>query len=119
MMNKNISIILSCIALMMGCSKGYKIEPNELPNARVGQPYHQSLIITGGKVVDKYFHLKTDLPNDVGVVIEPSNELDGYNNINIKGTPKYSGNFSIEISTGFYGKGDDELSKTYDFIISE
>lgn len=104
---------------MMGCSKGYKIEPNELPNARVGQPYQQSLIITGGKVVDKYFHLKTGLPNDVGVVIEPSNELDGYNIINIKGTPNYSGKFSIEISTGFYGKGDDELSKTYDFIISE
>ncbi|MCH7312783.1 hypothetical protein [Acinetobacter sp. ANC 3882] len=65
------------------------------------------------------FSSKTNLPHDVGVVIEPDNELDGYNNINIKGTPKDYGKFSIEISTGFYGKGDDELSKTYDFIISE
>ncbi|MFW2161661.1 hypothetical protein ACG93T_09795 [Acinetobacter beijerinckii] len=53
------------------------------------------------------------------VVIEPSNKLNGYHNVNVKGNPKYSGKFSIEISTGFYGKSDDELSKTYDFIISE
>ncbi len=118
-MKISIAYVLISIALLMGCSKGYKIEPNELPNARVGQPYQQSLIITGGKVEDKYFHLKTNLPNNIRIVIEPSNELDGYNNISIKDTPKYSGKFSIEISTGFYSKGDDELSKTYDFIISE
>ncbi|ENX58411.1 MULTISPECIES: hypothetical protein [Acinetobacter] len=119
MMKEGVFYVLIFINILVGFSKGYKIEPNELPNARVGELYQQSLIITGGKVVDKYFHLKTNLPNDIGVVIEPSNELDGYNNINIKGTPKYSGKYSIEISTGFYGKGDDELSETYDFIISE
>lgn len=118
-MKISIAYVLISIPLLMGCSKRYKIEPNELPNARVGQPYQQSLIITGGKVEDKYFHLKTNLPNNIRIVIEPSNELEGYNNISIKGTPKYSGKFSIEISTGFYSKGDDELSKTYDFIISE
>lgn len=49
MMKEGIFYVLIFINILVGCDKGYEIEPNELPNARVGQPYQQSLIISGGE----------------------------------------------------------------------
>lgn len=70
MMKDGVFYILIFINLLVGCGKGYEVEPNELPNARVGQPYQQILIISGGKVIDKDNPLSTEIPENLGVTIQ-------------------------------------------------
>lgn len=53
----------------------------------------------------------------MGVSIKPANDLDGYNIIEVKGTPKYKGTFTIHIWAGFYAGGGAEIKRTYTFIV--
>ncbi|MDC4310402.1 hypothetical protein NQ650_15665 [Acinetobacter baumannii] len=111
---------LILIALnVTGCGEKYTIQPNELSIAHVNKSYSQNIKITGGKVVDKYFEIDTDMPDDLGLKIQPNNDTSGFNDFSIKGTPKYKGEYTINISTGFYGGGSDELNKKYKLIIVE
>jgi len=102
-----------------GCGEKYTIQPNELSIAHVNKSYSQNIKITGGKVVDKYFEIDTDMPDDLGLKIQPNNDTSGFNDFSIKGIPKYKGEYTINISTGFYGGGSDELNKKYKLIIVE
>jgi len=119
MMKEGIFYVLIFINILVGCSKGYKIEPNELLNARVGQPYQQSLIISGGKVIDKDNLSSTEIPENLGITVQPVNDLDGYNIIEIKGTPKYKGIFKIHVLAGFYGGGRAEINKEYTLTVED
>lgn len=109
---------MMCFTLL-GCSKEYKIEPTELPNAHVDKPYNQILKISGGKVSDGHFKVTTSYPEDMNLQILPVNDLDGYNLIKINGIPKYKGKYSIKIKAYFYGGGDKKIDKTYDFIVTD
>lgn len=94
------------------CSN-YDVQPKELTIVYVNEVYFQNIKITGGKVVDKYFEIDTDMPDDLGLKIQPNNDTSGFNDFSIKGIPKHKGEYTINISTGFYGRGSDELNKKY------
>ncbi len=73
------SIIFSILLILTGCGKKYKITPDILPIAHVNQEYKQTIKISGGKVSDTSSPLKTDIPKNLGIKIQPDNDLDGYN----------------------------------------
>ncbi|MEQ1325038.1 hypothetical protein [Acinetobacter soli] len=104
--------IFSVLLILTGCGKKYSITPDSLPIAHTDQNYTQIINISGGKTIDKYVDLKSNIPDDLGISISPD-EGSGYNKITIKGTPKYTGIFTIYISTGFYAGGDSQIKKTY------
>ncbi|MFA2970676.1 hypothetical protein KWE21_08625 [Acinetobacter pittii] len=106
------SIIFSILLILTACGKKYTITPDNLPIAHVNQNYQQIINISGGKTVDKYVDFKNNIPDDLGISVSPD-ESSGYNQITIKGIPKYTGVFTIYISTGFYAGGDAEINKTY------
>ncbi|EOH6036177.1 hypothetical protein OHW25_03845 [Acinetobacter baumannii] len=105
--------IFSILLILTGCGKKYTITPDELPVAHVNQEYYQVIHIEGGKVVDKDQPLNTNIPEDLGVTVQPANNLDGYNIIEVKGTPKYKGTFTIHIWAGFYAGGGKEIKIIY------
>ncbi|MFV5440883.1 hypothetical protein [Acinetobacter oleivorans] len=104
---------------LCGCSKDYNIEPNKLPIAHIGKEYNQTLKITGGKVSEQHFELNSNIPENQGVKITPVDDIDGYNYIKIEGIPKYKGRYKIVMNAYFYGRGDDKLTKTYEFVVKE
>ncbi|MFL9560790.1 hypothetical protein [Acinetobacter baumannii] len=116
-MKSKLVFIFSILLVLTGCGKKYTITPDELPVAHVNQEYYQVIHIEGGKVVDKDQPLNTNIPEDLGVTVQPANNLDGYNIIEVKGTPKYKGTFTIHIWAGFYGGGSNEINKTYNFTV--
>ncbi|CAI3107855.1 hypothetical protein MWMV18_MWMV18_02564 [Acinetobacter calcoaceticus] len=97
--------------------KNTLVSPDVLPTAYVNQEYRQLIQISGGKVVDKDQPLNTNIPEDLGITVKPANDLDGYNIIEVKGTPKYKGTFTIHIWAGFYAGGSNEINKTYTFTV--
>jgi len=101
-----------------GCSN-YDVQPKELVVAHVNKAYIQNIKIRGGKVIDKYFEIDTNMPDDLGLKIQPNNDTSGFNDFSIKGIPKHKGEYTINISTGFYGSGSAELNKKYKLIIVE
>lgn len=105
------------LLLMAGCGHEYTIEPERLPVAYVGMAYNQQLNISGGKVSEQHFELTSNIPENQGVKITPVDDIDGYNHIKIEGIPKYKGKYKIVINTYFYGRGDDKLTKTYEFVV--
>ncbi|MEI2514432.1 hypothetical protein [Acinetobacter soli] len=111
-MKSKLVFIFLILLILTGCGKKYSITPDSLPIAYVNQNYQQTIKILGGKTVDGDSDLKSNIPNDLGISISPD-EDSGYNQITIKGTPKYTGIFTISISTGFYAGGDAEIKKTY------
>ena len=118
-MKKHLIVILFFILCASGCGKKHTITPDILPNAHVNQEYRQLIHISGGKVVDKNAELTTDIPDDLGITVEPENDLSRYNIIEIKGKPKYEGNFIINIYVDFYGGGSKEIKKTYKFTVTK
>ena len=109
--------IFSILLIFTGCGKKYSITPDRLSTAYVNQEYKQTIKISGGKVVDQYAKLDTNIPKDLGIVVQPINNLDGYNILEIKGTPKHKGIFTISIWSGFYAGGNEEINKTYTFKV--
>ncbi|PTV49542.1 hypothetical protein [Acinetobacter seifertii] len=109
--------IFSILLMLTGCGKKYTITPDSLPIAHVNQEYKQTIEISGGKVVDHYAKLETNIPKELGITVQPANDLDGYNVIEVKGTPKYKGIFTIHIWAGFYAGGNNEINKTYNFTV--
>ncbi|XZY05341.1 hypothetical protein ACT4XO_06170 [Acinetobacter baumannii] len=110
-------ITLGIPLLMAGCGHEYTIEPERLPVAYVGKAYNQQLNISGGKVSEQHFELTSNIPENQGVKITPVDDIDGYNHIKIEGIPKYKGKYKIVINTYFYGRGDNKLTKTYEFVV--
>ena len=53
--------IFSILLIFTGCGKKYSITPDRLPTAYVNQEYEQTIKISGGKVVDQYAKLDTNL----------------------------------------------------------
>ncbi|MCE6410861.1 hypothetical protein ABTN05_13740 [Acinetobacter baumannii] len=104
--------------ILNGCSN-YDIQSKELAVAHVNEAYSQNIKISGGKVVDEYFEIDTNMPDDIGLKIQPNNNTNtsGFNDFSIKGVPKYKGEYTTNISTGFYSNGSDELNKKYKLII--
>ncbi|MBJ8434971.1 hypothetical protein [Acinetobacter pittii] len=109
--------IFSILLILTGCGKKYTITPDSLPIAHVNQEYKQTIEISGGKVVDHYAKLETNIPKELGITVQPTNDLEGYNVIEVKGTPKYKGTFTIHIWVGFYAGGGNEIDKTYAFTV--
>ncbi|WP_336032217.1 hypothetical protein [Acinetobacter pittii] len=107
------------LAMTLNSCSNYDVQPKELAVAHINEAYSQNIKISGGKVVDKYFEIDTDMPDDLGLKIQPNNDTSGFNNFSIKGIPKHKGEYIINISTGFYGRGSDELNKKYKLIIVE
>ncbi|MFX4855561.1 hypothetical protein ABTC04_08250 [Acinetobacter baumannii] len=107
------SIIFLILLILTGCGKKYKITPDILSIAHVNQEYKQTIKISGGKVSDTSSPLKTDIPENLGITIQPDNDLDGYNIIEVKGIPKYEGIFIIHIWADFYAGGGKEIKKIY------
>jgi len=107
------------LLVMTGCGHEYTIEPDRLPVAYVGKSYTQFIKITGGKVSEQHFGLTSNIPENQGIKITPVDDIDEYNHIKIEGIPKYKGKYEIRINTYFYGRGDDKLTKTYEFIVKE
>ncbi|HCA5722798.1 TPA: hypothetical protein MW319_001729 [Acinetobacter baumannii] len=105
--------IFSILLILTGCGKKYKITPDSLPIAHVNQEYKQTIEISGGKVVDQYAELNTNIPKDFGITVQPDNDSNGYNILVVKGTPKYSGEYLITIRADFFGGGGAEIKKTY------
>nr|WP_174506279.1 membrane lipoprotein lipid attachment site-containing protein [Acinetobacter sp. Marseille-Q1620] len=116
-MKGKLIFIFSILLILTGCGKKYTITPDSLPVAYVNQEYKQTIKISGGKVVDHYAKLETDIPEDLGIIVQPANDLDGYNIIEVKGNPKYKGTFTIHIWVGFYAGGDAEINKTYTLTV--
>ena len=110
-------IIFSILLILTACGKKYTITPNVLPTAHVSQEYKQLIQISGGKIVDKEAGLTTDISDDLGITVKPENDLSRYNIIEVKGTPKYKGTFTIHIWVGFYGSGSNEINKNYTFKV--
>ena len=107
------------LLVMTGCGHEYTIEPERLPVAYVGKAYSQQLKIIGGKVSEQHFELTSNIPENQEIQITPVDDIDGYNHIKIEGIPKYKGRYKILINTYFYGRGDDKLTKTYEFVVKE
>lgn len=118
-MKKYLIVIFFFILCASGCGKKYTITPDVLPAAHVNQNYSQTINIDGGKVVDQYAKLETNIPKELGIIIQPINNLDGYNIIEVKGVPKYSGVYTITIKADFFGGGGAGINKTYDFIVTD
>ncbi|CAA0215824.1 hypothetical protein ABKPCSM17A_01795 [Acinetobacter baumannii] len=118
-MNFKNLIILFLMTSFLGCSRDYKIEPHELPVGYVVKLYSQFIKITGGKVSEQHFELYENIPENQEVKITPVDDIDGYNHIKIDGIPKYKGKYKIVINAYFYGRGDDKLNKTYEFVVEE
>lgn len=118
-MKKYLIVILFFILCASGCEKKYSITPNELPIAQVNKNYNETINIDGGKVFDDNAILIIDIPENLGVTIQKKDESYGYNIIEIKGTPKYKGSFSIKIRVGFFGGGDARIDKTYTFTVTK
>ncbi len=118
-MKHKLIFIFSIILIITGCGKKYKITPEDLPVAYINQEYQQIIRISGGKVIDKYAELETNIPEDLSVTVKPVDDLDGYNVIQIKGTPKHKGEYRIHIRADFYAGGDAEIDKTYNFIVQD
>ncbi|WP_374251932.1 hypothetical protein [Acinetobacter brisouii] len=116
-MNSKLIVIFSILLVLTGCGKKYTITPDTLPVAYVNQEYKQTIKISGGKVVDQYARLETNMPKNLGVTVQPVNDLDGYNIIEIKGIPKYRGEYIITIKADFFGGGGAEVNKTYNLIV--
>ncbi|AMM27918.1 hypothetical protein KTI56_15535 [Acinetobacter pittii] len=112
------SIVLSFF-MLTGCGHKYDISPNKLPEAHVGKSYTQFIKITGGKVSEQHFELNSNIPEDQEIKITPVDDIDGYNHLKIDGIPKYKGKYEIIINAHFYGRGDDKLNKTYEFVVKE
>ncbi|MFA3153647.1 hypothetical protein KWD60_08335, partial [Acinetobacter baumannii] len=53
------------------------------------------------------------IPENLGITIQPANDRDGYNIIEVKGIPKYEGIFTIHIWADFYTGGGKEIKKIY------
>ena len=104
---------------LVSCSKEYKISPDELPIAYIGQNYKQELKISGGRVVEDSLEISNDFPNKMNIKIEhvSDDRPDIYNFLEIKGVPQVKGSYTINISAKFYGGGDNEVNKTYNFIV--
>lgn len=118
-MKHKLIFIFSIILIITGCGKKYKITPEDLPVAYINKEYQQIIRISGGKVVDKYAELETNIPEALGVTVKPVDDLDGYNVIQIKGIPKSKGKYIIRIRADFYAGGGAEIDKTYNFIVQD
>lgn len=118
-MNFKKVIIFFLITSFLGCSRDYNIEPNELSVAYVGKSYTQFIKITGGKISEQHFELTSNIPENQEIKITSIDDVDGYNHIKIDGIPKYKGKYEIVINAYFYGRGDDKLNKTYEFVVKE
>ncbi|QRQ13753.1 hypothetical protein [Acinetobacter pittii] len=118
-MKHKLIFIFSIIFILTGCGKKYTITPEDLPAAHINQEYQQIIKISGGKVIDKYAELETNIPEDLDITVKPVDDLDGYNVIQIKGTPKNKGKYTIHIRADFYAGGDAEIDKTYSFIVQD
>ncbi|EPF74392.1 hypothetical protein GCM10025882_40280 [Acinetobacter gyllenbergii] len=116
----NFTFIFTLCFALMGCSRNYQVQPSELPIAHMNKNYSQDITITGGRVIERSFEIKTNFPSDMGVEVKPinTNDISAYNKLRVEGVPKYKGAYDISISVGFYGAGDDELSKTYKFVVN-
>lgn len=111
------TFIFFVILILSACGKKYSITPNDLPIAQVNKSYNEIINIEGGKVFDDDAILTTDIPENLGITIQKKDESYGYNIIEIKGTPKYKGSFSIKIRVGFFGGGAARIDKTYMFKV--
>jgi hypothetical protein len=116
-MKSKLVFIFSILLILTACGNKYSITPDNLPLAHINQAYQQTIKVSGGKIIDKNQPLKTNIPENLGITIQPANDIDGYNIIEIKGTPKYSGTFTIHILGGFYGGGDAKINKKYTFKV--
>lgn len=112
-MKSKLVFIFLILLIFTGCGKKYKITPDSLPIAHVNQKYTQVIKISGGKVVDDGVLLNENFPKELGIDIQPVNDRDGYNIIEIKGIPKYKGTFIIHIQAGFYAGGGNRIDKIY------
>ena len=117
-MKHKLIFIFSIILILTGCGKKYTITPEELPVAHINKEYQKIIKISGGKVVDQYAKLETDIPEDLGIIVKP-NDLDGYNVIQIKGIPKHKGEYTIHIRADFFGGGGAEIDKIYNLIVQD
>ncbi|ADI92670.1 hypothetical protein [Acinetobacter oleivorans] len=104
--------------ILSGCSN-YDAQPKELAVAYVNKSYSQNIKITGGKVSEQHFELTSNIPENQEIKITPVDDIDGYNHLRIDGIPKYKGKYEIIINAHFYGRGDDKLNKTYEFVVKE
>lgn len=104
---------------LAGCAKKYKISPDELPIAYVGQNYKQELKISGGRVVEESLKVSKNFPDNMNITVQHINDdrPDIYNFLEIKGVPQVKGKYTINISAKFYGGGDSEVNKIYNFIV--
>lgn len=118
-MKSKLILFFSIFLILTACGKKYTITPESLAEAHVNQAYHQVIHISGGKVIDKDNPLSTDIPENLGITVQPVNDLDGYNVIEIKGTPKYKGIFKIHVLAGFYGGGSAEINKEYTLTVED
>jgi len=112
-MKSRLVLIFSMLLILTGCGNKYTITPDSLPKAHINQEYKQTIKISGGKVVDQYASLETNIPKELGITIQPVNDLDGYNILEIKGTPKYKGEYAITIKADFFGGGGANINKAY------
>ena len=111
-------IVLLCAFLALGGCKKYSISPDTLPTAHINQPYQQKILIEGGKTADQSFDLITTLPNDFGITAKPD-DSNGYNEIIVRGIPRYKGNFKIHVVGGFYAGGGALIDKKYIFTVTD
>ncbi|MEQ1325036.1 hypothetical protein [Acinetobacter soli] len=112
-MKIKVTFIFSTLLILTGCGKKYSITPDSLPIAHVNQEYKQIIKISGGKVFDQYASLETNIPKELGIIVQPVNDLDRYNILEIKGIPKYQGEYTITINADFFGGGGAKINKAY------
>lgn len=117
--NLSIVIVLSYISLM-ACTPKVIITPNELPDAKLGQPYYARISIEGGSGPISISSFRRSInPYGSGLEITfPNIEGDiSYHNLAIQGIPTISENIFITIEgamipTILFG-GSSEFKKTY------
>lgn len=115
-MNK--SIVIYFLLILTGCSQ-VNVTPKTLENGYVGKEYIQKINIDGGIVNRHSIFIKTNLPDDMGLVIFPSGKSEiPYNEFTVKGKPNYTGKYEIKLSGETYkGSGGGAFEKKYELTI--
>lgn len=108
------SLIAFTIFLAACSSNGFFLT-EDLPKAKVGNEYYAEIHTKKVGVIEDMFYIDTDFSEGLGIDVlshQSDNSDFPHSLIVISGTPKYSGQYNITITT-IVRNGNKEVSKKY------
>lgn len=113
--------LISCAPFFFLSSTKMSVEPSNLPNAKLGQPYYATIEIMG-PVISRSFHYEIT-PLESGLDLKPlaPEAIRPFKNLKLEGVPIVKGEIILTISGSTYGTMEvgQRFDKTYTIKVED